>query len=98
MSVARKDQSLPINGEAKAAECAALQRLRQVQGAAKFAPAFGVRRIPPLLLRRSLASRDLAPHRCPWVAERSEPPHVGCYHVMTANVAPARLLSLDALR
>jgi hypothetical protein len=38
-----------MNDEAKAAECAALQRLRPFKRR-EFAPAFGVRRIPPLLL------------------------------------------------
>src|ERR1043165_9638641 len=47
----RKDQRPLMNGS-KAAECAALQRLRPVRAAAKFAPAFGVRRIPPLLHER----------------------------------------------
>src|SRR5690348_16780232 len=91
---------------AKAAECAALQTLRAVQSAGKIAPAFGVRRIPPLLLCRSLAGSELA-RRCN-LARSSQPAHLGCYRVMTAVIersatpkvtaTSSRLLPLDALR
>src|SRR5882757_9426932 len=59
----RIDQRLPMNGEAKAAECAALQMLARISCRFKPGEASGVRRIPPLLLEspgRHLLFRSLA--------------------------------------